>query len=51
LPGTPMWHALIQQGRITENDYFEKDKLVFFNGRKRAYRKEFASLRPFFEIW
>lgn len=50
LPGTKMYHDLVRDGRITEDDYYEKDELIFFDGRRKAYQEELGPLVKFFEI-
>lgn len=49
LPGTPLYADLAREGKISEDEYFEKDALMLFDHQDKLYQKDFPSLGKFFE--
>jgi hypothetical protein len=49
IEGTPIYYDWLEKGRITEEDYFEKDGLELFDSKKQLYLKDFPALGKFFE--
>jgi radical SAM superfamily enzyme YgiQ (UPF0313 family) len=51
LPGTKLYYDLLKKKGLSEEDFFDSDRLMYYNFDVELYQKEFSAFRKNFEVF